>query len=106
MASSFVTGIAVVGAMQPFDFAATRLVNSHSASESQRAAGPPKSPMYAGPFDVLRKSVASEGLLSVYKGATANYLRFGPYCVLVFVFVEQLRRLEARLMRALRRAPR
>ena len=40
-----------------------------------------------------------------HAGATANYLRFGPYCVLVFVFVEQLRKIEAALMRAAR-APR
>ena len=33
-----------------------------------------------------------------HAGATANYLRFGPYCVLVFVFVERARRIEAYAM--------
>ena len=88
-ASSMVTGAAVVLAMQPFDFAATRLVNSLSAAE-QGAAGA----VFTGPVDVIRQTVATEGVLGVYKGVTANYLRFGPYCVLVFIFVEQLRRLE------------
>ena len=88
-ASSMVTGVAVVLAMQPFDFAATRLVNSLSAAE-QGAAGA----VFTGPVDVIRQTVATEGVLGVYKGVTANYLRFGPYCVLVFIFVEQLRRLE------------
>lgn len=89
VASSFLTGIAVVLAMQPFDFAATRIVNSKTAAESGRAAA------YAGPFDVIRQTVRDEGVLGLYRGGTANYLRFGPYCVLVFVFVEQLRTLEA-----------
>ena len=59
-----------------------------------RAAGGPAA--FGGPLDVIRKTVAAEGPLGVYKGVTANYLRFGPYCVLVFIFVEQLRAVEAR----------
>ena len=89
VASSFVTGAAVVAAMQPFDFAATRMVNSLSASEAGGAAA------YASPLDVIRKTVATEGVRGVYNGGTANYLRFGPYCVLVFVFVERARQVEA-----------
>lgn len=108
VASSFVTGIAVVAAMQPFDFAATRLVNSRTAAEHaaiQCVAGGPAaaSPAFSGPLDVIQQTVRAEGLSGVYRGSIANYLRFGPYCVLVFVFVEQGRRLEAALLRA--RAP-
>jgi len=87
--SSFITGAAVVLAMQPFDFAATRLVNSKSAGEVGAAA------IYSGPFDVIRRTLQSEGVLGLYRGGSANYLRFGPYCVLVFIFVEQGRKLEA-----------
>ena len=79
--SSLLTGIAVVAAMQPFDFAATRTM---SQAGGQGA-------LYSGPVDVLRKTVRTEGVAGVYKGALASYLRFGPYCVLVFVFLEQLR---------------
>jgi len=88
VASSFLTGIAVVLAMQPFDFAATRLVSSKSAAEAGGVAA------YTGPLDVIRQTVKTEGALGLYRGGTANYLRFGPYCVLVFVLVEQLRKLE------------
>ena len=84
-AASFVTGAAVVLAMQPFDFAATRLVNSKSAAE----VGASTTAAYTGPFDVIRQTVRDEGVLGLYRGGMANYLRFGPYCVLVFVFVEQ-----------------
>lgn len=90
-ASSLLTGVAVVIAMQPFDFAATRLVNSLSKAER---AGATSAAAYSGPWDVIRQTVRSEGPLGVYKGVTANYLRFGPYCVLVFVFLEKLRALE------------
>lgn len=93
VASSFLTGIAVVLAMQPFDFAATRIVNTRTAAESGTVAA------YAGPFDVIRQTLRHEGVLGLYRGGTANYLRFGPYCVLVFVFIEQLRKLEAAAMR-------
>lgn len=96
--ASMVTGVAVVVAMQPFDFAATRLVNTlTSAEQGGKAAAPTAA--FAGPLDVIRKTVATEGPLGVYKGVTANYLRFGPYCVLVFVFVEKLRELEAASMK-------
>lgn len=92
-AASFVTGAAVVMAMQPFDFAATRLVSTKTAAE----AGGGARPMYSGPFDVIRQTVRSEGVLGLYRGGMANYLRFGPYCVLVFVFVELGRDVAGRL---------
>jgi len=100
VASSFVTGVAVVAAMQPFDFAATRLVNTRTAAElSSGGGGGAAGAQYTGPFDVLRQTVRKEGILGVYRGSVANYLRFGPYCVLVFVFVEQGRSL-AKAMRS------
>lgn len=99
VASSFVTGLAVVAAMQPFDFAATRLVNSRTAAELSTGGGKGGGAQYTGPLDVLRQTIRSEGILGVYRGSVANYLRFGPYCVLVFVFVEQGRVL-AKALRA------
>lgn len=105
--ASMITGAAVVVAMQPFDFAATRLVNTLTRAEQQAqavaaaaGAGGGKAPaVFTGPLDVIRKTVATEGIFGVYKGVTANYLRFGPYCILVFVFVEKLRDLEATALR-------
>lgn len=54
-------------------------------------------PVYSGPFDVIRQTVRAEGIAGVYRGAVANYLRFGPYCILVFIFVEQGRAASKRL---------
>eukprot|EP01063_Lacrimia_lanifica_P009943 TRINITY_DN16764_c0_g1_i1.p2 TRINITY_DN16764_c0_g1~~TRINITY_DN16764_c0_g1_i1.p2 ORF type:complete len:310 (+),score=108.00 TRINITY_DN16764_c0_g1_i1:103-1032(+) len=76
--ASFITGIAVVLAMQPFDFAATRLMSQAAGARTSFLA-------------TMADAVRTEGILSMYQGTLANYLRFGPYCVLVFVFTEQLR---------------
>jgi len=77
--AAWITGIAVVFAMQPFDFAATRMMNDGCG-------------LYSSSFAVLWSTVRGpEGVLGIFKGTTANYLRFGPYCILVFVFLEQLK---------------
>jgi len=99
--ASWVTGVAVVAAMQPFDFAATRTMNqgraSAAAASAAAAAGATEaaSVVYASPWDCIVKTVRAEGVRGLYAGALANYLRFGPYCILVFVFLEQLRKAEA-----------
>lgn len=80
--ASWITGVAVVGTMQPFDFAATRMMNE--AGQNAK---------YRGLVDCLVQSTLKEGFLSVYKGVVPNYLRFGPYCILVFVFLEQLKKI-------------
>eukprot|EP00936_MAST-01D_sp_MAST-1D-sp1_P002606 g2606.t1 len=86
--ASWITGAAVVVAMQPFDFAATRMMNQgREQYEGQR--------LYTSPFDCLRSTVRNEGFTAVFSGMSANYLRFAPYCILVFVFLEQLKKLEA-----------
>jgi len=81
--AAWITGIAVVLAMQPFDFAATRMMNDGRG-------------LYNSSFGVLLDTARGpEGVLGIYKGVTASYFRFGPYCILVFVFMEQLRKLAA-----------
>ena len=135
IASSFVTGAAVVAAMQPFDFAATRLVNSRTAAEAggvggggggggagagaavkggssaavaagggAGGGGGAAAVTYTGPLDVIRKTVQAEGWRGVYRGGMANYLRFAPYCILVFIFVEQGRAMAKRARRGVKGA--
>ena len=101
-AASFVTGAAVVGAMQPFDYAATRLVDSKSAAELVRTTkleagagsggGGGGAAAYTSPFDVIQQTLRAEGVRGLYRGGMANYARFAPYCILVFIFVEQGRK--------------
>lgn len=84
VAASLITGIAVTLAMQPFDFTAVRLMNQAAASGSSGM-------FYSGPLDCFVKTIKTEGPRGMFKGTLANYLRFGPYCVLTFVFLEQFR---------------
>lgn len=90
LGASFLTGIAVVLAMQPFDFAATRLMNQPTGANGRGL-------LYRGTWHVLSTTLRKEGIRGIYQGSLASYLRFGPYCVLVFSFLEQLRGLD-RLM--------
>ncbi|CAE7662057.1 Slc25a35 [Symbiodinium pilosum] len=82
--ASLLSGIAVTLAMQPFDIVAVRLMN-----QPHKECG--RGVLYSGPLDCLKQMLHAEGLFGLYKGAAANYVRFGPYCTLTFVFLEQLR---------------
>jgi solute carrier family 25 protein 34/35 len=87
-AASLVTGAAVVGAMQPFDLACTRMMSQEGAGGVGR---------YRNVVHVLTETVRTEGPLALYAGVFANWARFGPYCCLVFLFLEQFRTASASL---------
>ena len=76
-----------VTAMQPFDFIAVRMQNQ--AVDPKTGHGL----LYSSPWECARKSVELEGWGALFKGYRANATRFGPYTVLVFVLVEQFRKL-------------
>lgn len=81
-AASLVTGAAVVGAMQPFDLACTRMMNQEAGGVAR----------FRNVVHVLTETVRTEGPLALYSGVFANWARFGPYCCLVFLFLEQFRK--------------
>ncbi|RKP09663.1 mitochondrial carrier domain-containing protein [Thamnocephalis sphaerospora] len=82
-AASFITGVAVCCAMNPFDVVSTRVYNQ--AHDPVTGAGR----LYRGPFDCLVKTVRAEGVRGLFKGLGAHYLRIGPHTVLTFVLLEQ-----------------
>lgn len=84
-ASSTITAVFAVTAMQPFDFVAARCMNQPSHPTTGRPL------YYAGPADCFRQTVRTEGVLGLFKGGSANFMRMCPYTVLCFVFIEQLR---------------
>eukprot|EP00927_Polykrikos_kofoidii_P067644 TRINITY_DN63089_c0_g1_i1.p1 TRINITY_DN63089_c0_g1~~TRINITY_DN63089_c0_g1_i1.p1 ORF type:complete len:320 (+),score=32.26 TRINITY_DN63089_c0_g1_i1:44-961(+) len=88
-ASAIAAGFAV-GAMQPFDFIAARLMNQPIVD------GRPQ--FYSGPLDCALKTISGEGFMGLMKGVGANYARMGPYTVLVLVFFEQLKPLVNRVL--------
>lgn len=86
-AASLVTGAAVVGAMQPFDLACTRMMNQEAGGTGR----------FRNVAHVLTETVRTEGPLALYSGVFANWARFGPYCCLVFLFLEQFRKVSGSL---------
>lgn len=86
-----VAALCSVTMIQPFDFIAVRMQNQPVDPVTRRGA------LYLSPLDCAAKSIRAEGLASLFKGYPANFLRFGPYTVCIFVLVEQFRALFKRL---------
>lgn len=71
-----VSGVAVAIFMTPADVVSTRLYNQSIDSSG-------KGSLYAGPVDCLVQVLRTEGVLGIYKGIGANYLRVGPHSVIM-----------------------
>eukprot|EP00696_Hemimastix_kukwesjijk_P003687 gnl/Hemi2/14525_TR4924_c0_g1_i1.p1 gnl/Hemi2/14525_TR4924_c0_g1~~gnl/Hemi2/14525_TR4924_c0_g1_i1.p1 ORF type:complete len:307 (-),score=91.08 gnl/Hemi2/14525_TR4924_c0_g1_i1:168-1058(-) len=76
---SLITGFVVVGVSSPADVIKTRIMNSKQA--------------YGGIADCLLKTIKSEGVMGLYKGAVPNWCRIGPHNLVSFVVLERLRAL-------------
>ncbi|RKP26709.1 mitochondrial carrier domain-containing protein, partial [Syncephalis pseudoplumigaleata] len=81
MAASFLTGIVVCCAMNPFDVVSTRVYNQ--GHDPVTGSGR----LYRGPIDCFVKTIRAEGIAGLYKGIGAHYLRIGPHTILTFVFL-------------------
>ncbi|KAJ2163084.1 Mitochondrial oxaloacetate carrier protein [Coemansia sp. RSA 552] len=88
--ASLATGFFVCLAMNPFDVVSTRMYNQKTTAGGGGA-------LYRSPLQCFYKTVAAEGPLALYKGFVAHYLRLGPHTVLMFVFLEQIKALGARV---------
>jgi solute carrier family 25 protein 34/35 len=80
--ASLVTGAAVVSVWQPFDTTACRLMNQGGTQVP-----------YKGFSDCFYRTWQAEGVVGLYKGVFAQYMRICPYTVLTFVIFEQLKKL-------------
>lgn len=50
--------------------------------------------LYRNGFDALTKIIRTEGVLGgLYKGGWTHYSRLGPHIILVFVFLEQMKKM-------------
>eukprot|EP01138_Halocafeteria_seosinensis_P014244 gb/GECG01014543.1/.p1 GENE.gb/GECG01014543.1/~~gb/GECG01014543.1/.p1 ORF type:complete len:307 (+),score=31.18 gb/GECG01014543.1/:1-921(+) len=77
---SILSAVSVVAVMNPLDVAATRIYQ-----DSER--------IYRSPMDCLVKTTRHEGILALYKGSVAQFIRVGPHTILTFVFYEQIKKL-------------
>ncbi|KAM1181935.1 hypothetical protein ACFX13_000491 [Malus domestica] len=83
--ASFAAGFVAAVASNPVDVIKTRVMNM------KVEAGP--EPPYSGAFDCALKTVRSEGPMALYKGFVPTISRQGPFTVVLFVTLEQVRKL-------------
>lgn len=83
--ASFSAGFVASVASNPVDVIKTRVMNMKVE--------PGKAPPYNGALDCAMKTVRAEGIMSLYKGFIPTISRQGPFTVVLFVTLEQVRKL-------------
>ncbi|XP_028777763.1 mitochondrial uncoupling protein 4 [Neltuma alba] len=83
--ASFAAGFVAAVASNPVDVIKTRVMNM----KVEPGAAPP----YKGALDCALKTVKAEGPMALYKGFIPTISRQGPFTVVLFVTLEQVRKL-------------
>eukprot|EP01135_Chromosphaera_perkinsii_P003998 Nk52_evm11s266 gene=Nk52_evmTU11s266 len=91
--ASILAALITTTATTPVDVVKTRIQTMKSTSSSAAAnnINTPAPPPAPSAIRVAAKMVREEGPLSLMKGWTPAYLRFGPHTIVAFVIIEQLR---------------
>ena len=79
-ASSILSGFYTSLAMNPFDTIATRMFNQGIDAKTGKGL------LYKNLIDCFIKTVRVEGIMALYKGFTANYMRIAPHTILNLTF--------------------
>ncbi|KAH0989135.1 hypothetical protein GBA52_000618 [Prunus armeniaca] len=82
--ASFAAGFVASVASNPIDVIKTRVMNMKVE--------PGQEPPYSGALDCALKTVRAEGPMALYKGFIPTISRQGPFTVVLFVTLEQLRK--------------
>ncbi|KAL9152079.1 hypothetical protein ABFS82_11G095600 [Erythranthe guttata] len=83
--ASFAAGFVASVASNPVDVIKTRVMNMKVE--------PGVAPPYAGAIDCAMKTIRAEGPMALYKGFIPTISRQGPFTVVLFVTLEQVRKL-------------
>lgn len=83
--ASFAAGFVAAVASNPVDVIKTRVMNMKVEAGEQ--------PPYSGALDCAVKTVRAEGPMSLYKGFIPTISRQGPFTIVLFVTLEQVRKL-------------
>ncbi|KAJ7965800.1 Mitochondrial carrier protein [Quillaja saponaria] len=83
--ASFAAGFVASVASNPVDVIKTRVMNMKVE--------PGKVPPYSGALDCALKTVRAEGPMALYKGFVPTISRQGPFTVVLFVTLEQVRKI-------------
>jgi hypothetical protein len=84
LSASIMAGFLATIASSPFDVVKSRVMNQPVDAQGRGL-------RYSSTIDCFRKSIAAEGVLSLWKGFLPNFARLGPHCVVTFMVIEQLR---------------
>ncbi|OUZ99783.1 Mitochondrial brown fat uncoupling protein [Macleaya cordata] len=82
--ASFAAGLVAAVASNPIDVIKTRVMNMKVE--------PGVAPPYCGALDCAMKTVRAEGPMALYKGFIPTISRQGPFTVVLFVTLEQVRK--------------
>lgn len=85
LAASLMAGFLCTLASSPLDVIKSRVMNQPVDPATGRGV------RYSSTLDCLRKSVAAEGVASLWKGFWPNFGRIGPHCIITFMTIERLR---------------
>ncbi|XP_065872904.1 mitochondrial uncoupling protein 5-like [Euphorbia lathyris] len=83
--ASFAAGFVAAVASNPIDVVKTRVMNMTVEAGVE--------PPYKGALDCAMKTVRAEGLMALYKGFIPTISRQGPFTIVLFVTLEQVRKL-------------
>ncbi|KAL5714304.1 Mitochondrial uncoupling protein 5 [Ranunculus cassubicifolius] len=83
--ASFAAGFVAAVASNPIDVIKTRVMNMNVEAG--------KAPPYAGALDCAMQTIKKEGPMALYKGFIPTISRQGPFTVVLFVTLEQVRKL-------------
>lgn len=83
--ASFAAGFVAAVVTNPVDVIKTRVMNMRVE--------PGRAPPYDGAIDCALKTIRSEGPMALYKGFIPTISRQGPFTVVLFVTLEQVRKL-------------
>ncbi|KAJ0464215.1 putative mitochondrial carrier protein [Helianthus annuus] len=83
--ASFAAGFVASVVTNPVDVIKTRVMNMKVE--------PGKAPPYAGATDCALQTIRTEGVMALYKGFIPTISRQGPFTIVLFVTLEQVRRL-------------
>lgn len=83
--ASFAAGIVAAVVTNPVDVIKTRVMNM----KVEPGAAPP----YNGALDCAMKTIKAEGPMALYKGFIPTISRQGPFTIVLFVTLEQVRKL-------------
>eukprot|EP00897_Mesotaenium_endlicherianum_P003616 jgi/Mesen1/3282/ME000019S02692 len=85
--ASLMAGLVASVTSNPLDVIKTRLMDMKTP--------PGQKPMYAGALDCAIKTTRAEGPMALYKGFIPTVTRQGPFTVVLFLSLEQIRKLTA-----------